>query len=73
MRRMETLLDANRALSIDLPPGSLRRPKWLDAGKMLVEAAETDSDAVIQEVTEKLLTAIDEEGWMNRPRISNDR
>jgi len=30
---METLLDANRALTNDLPAGYLRRRKWLETGK----------------------------------------
>jgi len=46
----------------------LRQRKWLETGKTLVEAAESGSDAVIREATEKLLAAIDEEGWMDRPR-----
>jgi hypothetical protein len=67
LRSMETLLDANRALTNDLPAGYLRRRKWLETGKMLVEAAESGSDAIIHEATEKLLTSVDEEGWMERP------
>src|SRR4051794_26699442 len=30
---METLLDANRALTNDFPPGYLRKRKWLEPGK----------------------------------------
>jgi len=66
MRSMETLLDANRALSTDLPRGYLRHRKWLDTGKLLVEAAEIGSDQIIQEATEQLLSAIEDEGWMTR-------
>ena len=39
MRSMETLIDANRGLSQDLPLAYLRRRHWLDAGNLLVEAA----------------------------------
>lgn len=67
LRSMETLLDANRALTNDLPAGYLRRRKWLETGKTLVEAAESGSDPIIREATEKLLAAIEEEGWMERP------
>ena len=67
MRSMETLLDANRALTNDLPAGYLRQRKWLETGKTLVEAAESGSDAKIRNATEKLLAAIAEEGWMERP------
>ena len=66
MRSMETLLDANRALSTDLPRGYLRHRKWLDTGKLLVEAAEIGSDQIIHEATEQLLSAIEDEGWMTR-------
>jgi hypothetical protein len=66
MRSMETLLDANHALSQDLPTGHLRRRHWLDAGKLLVEAAETGSTPIIREATERLLSALEAEGWMTR-------
>jgi hypothetical protein len=66
MRSMETLLDANHALSQDLPMGHLRRRHWLDAGKVLVEAAETGSTPIIREATEKILSALEVEGWMSR-------
>jgi hypothetical protein len=72
MRSMETLLDANHALSGDLPKGFLRRRHWLDAGKILVEAAETGANPIIREATEKLLAAIETEGWMSRPPIPRD-
>jgi hypothetical protein len=66
MRSMETLLDVNHALSQDLPMGYLKRRHWLDAGKIVVEAAETGSIPVIREATERLLSAVETEGWMNR-------
>ena len=66
MRRMETLLDANRALTNDLPKGFLKRDHWLAAGKLLVHAAETGRDADIKRATDELLNAVESEGWMNR-------
>ena len=72
MRSMETLLDANHGLSKDLPMGYLRRKHWMEAGKTLVEAAETGANPIIREATEKLLAAIEAEGWMSRRPISRD-
>jgi hypothetical protein len=67
MRSMETLIDANHALSKDLPLAYLRRQHWLEAGNLLVEAAATGEDADVELATEKLLYAIEHEGWMERP------
>jgi hypothetical protein len=67
MRSMETLIDANHALSKDLPLAYLRRRHWLEAGNLLVEAATTGEDADVELATEKLLFAIEHEGWMERP------
>src|SRR4051812_15392165 len=67
MRNMETLIDANHALSKDLPLAYLRRRHWLEAGNHLVEAATTGEDADVDLATEKLLFAIELEGWMERP------
>jgi len=67
MRSMGTLIDANHALSKDLPLAYLRRKHWLEAGNLLVEAATTGDDAAIELATEKLLYAIEHEGWMTRP------
>jgi hypothetical protein len=73
MRSMETLLDANHGLSKDLPMGYLKRRHWLEAGRILVEAADTGSVPIIREATEKLLAAIELEGWMTRlPRPRDD-
>lgn len=72
MRSMETLLGANHALTKDLPAGYLRRRPWLEVGKILVEAAESGENPVIREATEKLLTAIEAEGWMTRQPIPRD-
>ena len=67
MRSMETLIDANHALSKDLPLAYLRRQHWLEAGNLLVEAATTGEDGDVELATEKLLYAIEHEGWMERP------
>ena len=67
MRSMETLIDANHALSKDLPLAYLRRRHWLEAGNHLVEAATSGEDADVDLATEKLLLAIEREGWMERP------
>ena len=67
MRSMETLIDANHALSKDLPLAYLRRRHWLEAGNHLVEAATTGEDADVDLATEKLLFVIEHEGWMERP------
>src|ERR1700716_3096305 len=67
MRSMETLTDANHGLSQDLPLAYLRRRHWLEAGNSLVEAATTGEDADVELATEKLLFAIEHEGWMERP------
>jgi hypothetical protein len=68
LRGMSTLIDANHALSNDLPNGYLKRPHWLDVGKLLAQAAETGNDEDVQIATDELLRAIEEEGWMNRVR-----
>src|SRR3977135_2326052 len=67
MRSMETLIDANHALSKDLPLAYLRRRHWLEAGNLLVEAATTGEDIDVERATEKLLFAVEREGWMERP------
>jgi hypothetical protein len=66
MRSMETLLDANHALSKDLPMAMLRLPHWYEAGKLLLAAAETGDDHDIEFATNKLLAAVEAEGWMSR-------
>jgi hypothetical protein len=71
MRSMETLLDANHALSKDLPMAMLRLPHWYEAGKLLVAAAESGDEYDIELATDKMLQAVEVEGWMNRgPRPS---
>jgi hypothetical protein len=64
MRRMETLLDANRAFVQDLPRALFKNPDWLRVGKLLVLAAETGRPMDIREATEELLDIIDRHGWM---------
>ena len=66
MRSMETLLDANRAISEDLPKGSSKRHQWFSAGTLLVRASITGSTADIQKATDALVKALDSEGWMSR-------
>jgi hypothetical protein len=66
MRSMETLLDANRAISEDLPRGFLKRYHWLAAGKLLEHASETGRDADIKSAADEMLNAVQREGWMNR-------
>ena len=64
MRRMETLLDANRAFVQDLPRALFKKPDWLRVGKLLVLGAETGRPMDIREATEELLEIIDRHGWM---------
>jgi hypothetical protein len=66
MRKMQTLLDANRAMSKDLPFGYLRRKHWLTAGEAVVNAAETGTEKDIRIATDGLLKALETEGWMTR-------
>ena len=68
MRRMETLLDANWALTSDLPTGFRKRDHWLAAGKLLVHASETGSERDVKKATDELVKAIESEGWMSRVR-----
>src|SRR5258708_6620681 len=70
MRKMETLLDANRALTNDLPVGSRKRPHWLAAGMLLVHASETGAETDIRRATDELVKALEYESWMSRPARS---
>jgi hypothetical protein len=70
IRSMETLLDANHALSRDLPRTFLKRPHWLGAGALLVRAAETGRDKDIRRATDGLVKAIEHEGWMDHLRAA---
>ena len=66
MRGMETLLDANRAISEDLPRGYTKRHHWFSAGMLLVRASYTGSAADIQKATDAVVNALEREGWMSR-------
>ncbi len=70
VRAMDTLLDANHAITQDLPIGWLRRPHWAAAGKLLLAAAEGGDRADLMAVTEALLAAVEHEGWMERMPLS---
>jgi len=70
MRAMQTLLDANRALTQDLPKGSLKQPRWSAVGKILVAAGERGLPGDIRAATEVLLASIEREGWMDAPAQS---
>jgi len=67
MRGMSTLIDANHALQA-LPVEYRKRPDWVDAAKLVVQAAETGSDLDVQIATDELLRVIVREGWMERMR-----
>jgi hypothetical protein len=69
MRGMSRLIDANHALSKDLPTGYRKRRHWLDAGRLVAQAAETGNDKDVQFATDELLRAIEQEGWMNRMHV----
>ena len=64
LRKMVRLGDAQQALIADLPPGYLRRPHWLKAGKALVTAAETGKPSDIECVFDAIVAALDKEGWL---------
>jgi len=70
VRAMDRLLDANHALTQDLPIGWLRRPHWGKVGRLLLVAAERGEPADILAVTDALLAAIIHEGWMERVPLS---
>jgi hypothetical protein len=71
LRQMTTLLDANRALTQDLPRGYLKRSHWLRAGQQLVTAAETCLPADNRAAFEEIVTALECEGWMTTCDLSN--
>jgi hypothetical protein len=66
VRRLDSLLDANHALSKDLPRGYLHRAHWLAAGNSILQAAESGAAKDIAAATEELLRALEQEGWMTR-------
>jgi hypothetical protein len=72
MRGMTTLIDANHALSRDLPSGYLKRVQWVDVANLLVQAAESGRDEDVRIATDELLRAVEQEGWMDRtPRLAS--
>jgi hypothetical protein len=67
MRRMETLMDAGKAIRHDLPSGYLKANRhWLDVGRALVTAAEGDRLEDNIAAYEALVAALDREGWLTR-------
>ena len=70
LRVMSTLLDANRAITQDLPAGYLKRPHWLKAGQALIKAAESGVPADIAVATELLVQAVEHEGWMHKKVVT---
>jgi hypothetical protein len=62
MRVMNTLIDANRAITQDLPAGYLKqKPYWRQAGWAVFRAAETGLSANVRAATEALVQAADRE------------
>ena len=64
LRKMVTLHDVQQALIAEMPPGYLKRPHWLKAGKALVTAAETGRPRDVGLTFEAIVAALDEEGWL---------
>ena len=62
---METLLDANHALTHDLPKSFLQRPHWWKVGLRVFHAADTGDEADIWLATNEMADALDFEGWMD--------
>jgi hypothetical protein len=71
MRGMATLIDANHALSRDLPSGYLKRVHWTDVANLLVQAAESGHEEDVRIATDELLRAVEQEGWMDRVRVTS--
>ena len=63
---MATLLDVNRSLTGNLPPGYLKRAHWLSAGQALVAAAESEEPADVDRAYLAIMAALISEGWMIR-------
>ena len=55
MRGMATLIDANHAISRDLPSGYLKRVHWTDVANLLVQAAESGHDDDVRIATDELV------------------
>ena len=71
VRAIETLLDANHAITQDLPVG-LAAAAFTGASprKLLLAAAESGELADITAVTDALLGAVEREGWMERMSLA---
>ena len=65
LRQMNTLLDANHALTQDLPKEFLQRSHWWRVGWMICHAANTGDDHDILETTNEIVEMLDLEGWMS--------
>jgi hypothetical protein len=66
VRRMEMLSDAVQALLNDLSCGQRKQRHWLDAGLLLVRAAESRTKTDVAAATDALYAALVQEGWMDR-------
>ena len=67
LRVMNTLLDASRAITQDLPAEYLKqKPYWREVGWSVFKAADTGSAIDIRVATEVLVQAIESESWMER-------
>jgi hypothetical protein len=66
VRAMNTLLDASRAITQDLPIGHIKRQHWRDAGWAVFKAGDSGGSPDIRTATELLVQAMTSEGWMHR-------
>ncbi len=60
---LETLLDANQAITQDLPTGFIKKQHWRQAGWAVFKAADTGRSEDISAATELLVQAVEAEGW----------
>src|SRR5689334_22923784 len=67
MRSMSTLVDVSRALTTDLPRGSLKEPCWRDLATLVLLASQSGLRRDIEAVTSELIFALTKAGWMERP------
>jgi hypothetical protein len=65
MRKLATLADVRSAMVHDMSTETRKRPHWLRAGMLVVEASESGSEADIQTATDALTEALDAEGWLS--------
>ncbi len=65
--RLTTLADVRSAMIHDLPPGATKRPHWLRAGMLIVQASESGFASDIRIATDALIEALDAEGWLSLP------